>query len=120
VHKLVILIETSADPHFDQLWPQFLHRAESIPGLRREATSRVSQVLFGNLVCDLMHELFFDSRAALQQGLSSPEGQEAGRLLQGMTRGRMVLLMAEHTEDNLENIQRYRKPQGESDAPAQG
>jgi hypothetical protein len=118
MHKLVILIESSADPHFDQLWPQFLHRAESIPGLRREATSRVSQILFGSLVCDLIHELYFDTYAAMQQGLSSPEGQEAGRLLQAMTRGRMALLMAEHTQDDLENIQRYRKTQSESDAPA--
>ena len=118
MYKLVILIE-STDPHFDELWPQFLHRAESIPGLRREATSRVSQVLFGDLLCDLIHELYFDSYADLQHGMSSPEGQEAGRLLQGMTRGRMVLLMAEHTEDDLENIKRYRKPKSEPDVSAQ-
>ena len=47
MHKLVILIESTADPAFDQNWPQFLHHAERIPGLKREATSRVTQVLFG-------------------------------------------------------------------------
>jgi hypothetical protein len=109
MHKLVILIDSTADPAFDQAWPKFLHHAERIPGLKREATSRVSQVLFGNLACDMIHELYFDSFADMQQGLSSPDGQEAGRLLQGMTAGRMSLLFADHHEDNIENIRRYRK-----------
>jgi hypothetical protein len=115
MHKLVILIESTADPSFDQNWPQFLHHAERIPGLRRESTSRVRQVFFGNLVCDLIHELYFDSFTALQQGLASPPGKEAGRLLQSMTGGRMALLIADHTEDYIENIRRYHKPQSEAD-----
>lgn len=110
MHKLVILIETGSNPQFDQLWPQFLHHAERIPGLQREATSRVSQVLYGSLAYDMIHELYFDSFADMQQGLSSPEGKEAGRLLQGMTGGRVVLLFADHLEDALDNIRRYQKP----------
>ena len=119
MHKLVILIESTADPSFDQTWPQFLHHAERIPGLVRESTSRVGQVLFGSLACDMIHELFFDSSAALRQGLASPEGQKAGQLLQSMTGGRVALLFAEHTEDNIENIRRYQKSQSEADESAQ-
>lgn len=116
MHKLVILIESSANPQFDQLWPQFLYHAERIPGLRREATSRVSQVFYGNLACDLIHELFFDNYTAMHQGMASPEGQQAGRVLQSMTGGRVVLLFADHAEDDVENIRRYQKPNSETHA----
>jgi hypothetical protein len=85
-----------------------LHAAESIPGLRRESTSRVSKVLFGDAQYALIHELFFDSLAILQAGLASPAGSEAGRLLQDMTGGRVKLLIADHSEDDLENIRKYR------------
>jgi hypothetical protein len=119
MHKLMILIESTADPSFDRNWPQFLHHAERIPGLRREATGRVSQVLFGEMACDMIHELYFDSYTAMQQGLVSPEGQEAGRLLQHMTRGRMSLLLVDHNEDDIENIRRYQKAQKGTDESAQ-
>jgi len=109
MHKLVILIESTADPSFDQNWPQFLHHAERIPGLRREATSRVTRVLFGDVSYDLIHELYFDTLDTLQRGLASPHGRQAGQLLQSMTRGRMALLFADHNEDSIENLRRYQK-----------
>lgn len=117
MYKLIILVESTADPSFGDNWPKFLHQAESIPGLRREATCRVNQVLFGDLPCALIHELYFDSYAALQFGLASIAGKEAGRLLQEMTRGRVRLLLADHTEDDLENILKYRNE--ERDAKSQ-
>lgn len=118
MHKLVILIESTAEPSFDQNWPQFLHHAERIPGLRRESTSRVNQVLFGEVTFDLIHELYFDSFTAMQQGLASPHGQQAGRLLQSLTGGRMTLLFANHNEDSIENLRRYHKSQNEADETA--
>jgi hypothetical protein len=108
MHKLIILIESTATPDFHVFWPRFLHSAENMPGLRREATSRVSHVLYGELQCALVHELFFDSFPALQAGLASAPGKEAGQLLQEMTGGRVHLLIADHTEDNLEHIRKYR------------
>jgi hypothetical protein len=108
MHKLIILVETTASSDFHDLWPRFLHVAENIPGLRREATSRISQILFGDLQCSMIHELYFDSFASLQSGLASEPGKEAGRLLQEMTRGKVRLLIADHSEDNLENIRRYK------------
>jgi uncharacterized protein (TIGR02118 family) len=111
MHKLVILIEQLEDwTTFDDAWPQFLHAAEQMPGLRLEATSRVDVSLFGKLTYALMHELFFDSREAAQQAMASAEGRETGRLLQVMTRGRMSLFLADHKEDNLENIRKHRTP----------
>ena len=108
MHKLIILIESTSAPGFHNFWPRFLHAAESIPGLRRESTSRVSQVLYGDARFALIHELYFDSPEVLQHGLASPAGQEAGRLLQEMTGGNVKLLIADHSEDELENIRKYR------------
>jgi hypothetical protein len=108
MQKLIILLESTATPDFHVFWPRFLHAAESMPGLRREATSRVNQVLFGDWQCALIHELFFDSYPALQLGLASDAGKEAGRLLQEMTSGRVRLLISDHSEDNLDHIRKYR------------
>jgi hypothetical protein len=108
MHKLIILVESTTTPDFHVFWPRFLHAAENIPGLRREATSRVSQVIYGEMQCSLIHELFFDSYPILQHGMASESGQEAGRLLQEMTSGRVKLLIADHSEDELENIRKYR------------
>ena len=112
MHKLVILIEPPEDyAAFDETWPKFLHVAERMPGLRRESTSRVDSVLYGSVDCTIIHELYFDSLAAIQEAMSSPEGRAAGELLQQMTAGRMTLLYADHKEDNLENILKHRRPE---------
>lgn len=108
MHKLIIFIESTVTPDFHVFWPRFLHAAENMPGLRRESTSRVNQVLFGDLQCALIHELYFDSYPALQLGLASEFGKQAGALLQEMTAGRVRLMVADHSEDNLENIRKYR------------
>jgi hypothetical protein len=113
VHKLVIIIESTAIPDFHVFWPRFLNAAENIPGLQREATSRVSRVLYGDLECSMIHELFFDSLASLNSGLASESGKEAGRLLQEMTNGRVKLIITDHSEDDLENIRKY-KAMGEN------
>lgn len=109
MYKLIILVESTSTPGFHDFWPRFLHAAEGIPGLRREATSRVSSILYGDVQYALIHELYFDSLPALQSGLASPSGKEAGSLLQEMTRGRVKLLIADHSEDNMDNIRKYRK-----------
>ena len=109
MHKLVILLFATKSPTFDTRWPEFLHAAERIPGLRREATSHVSRLLYGELRCELIHELFFDSFADLDRGLKSPEGERAGQILQAITGGRMVLLLADHSEDELQRIHSFQR-----------
>jgi uncharacterized protein (TIGR02118 family) len=123
MYKLVILIETPndlslRDRSFDDRWPQFLHLVEQIPGLQREATSRVDQVVYGKGEISMIHELYFESLEELQQGMTSPAGQEAGRVLQEMTGGRVTLLFADHKQDELENILKYRKEQTKEDGDA--
>jgi hypothetical protein len=106
--KLVIMIEFIDDwEQFFSTWPEFLHLAEAMPGLQREASSRIEQILYGDLKAVWMHELFFDSSPAAQVAMASLPGQAAGRLLQQMTGGRLALFFADTNEDDLENIRRY-------------
>jgi hypothetical protein len=116
VHKLIILIESTSTPGFHNFWPRFLHAAENIPGLRRESTSRINQILFGDVQYALIHELYFDSLPALKDGLASTSGVEAGRLLQDMTGGRVKLLIADHSQDDIENIRKYRKDEWDANS----
>jgi uncharacterized protein (TIGR02118 family) len=109
MHKLVIWIEEPDDwATFDETWPQFLHHAESMPGLCREVTCRVDSVLYGRGDIALIHELYFDSMQALQEAMTSPSGSAAGKVLQSMTGGRMTLFYADHKEDDMENIRKYK------------
>jgi hypothetical protein len=109
MQKLVILLEgLESQPEFDEAWPQFLHLAEQMPGLLRESTSRVSRVLYGSLNCTMIHELYFENLEALQQALASQPGQQAGQLLQRISKGRLSLLVGDHNQDDLENISKHR------------
>ena len=116
MYKLIILIEPPTDPVlFDESWPTFLHQAEKMPGLVREATIRVVNVLFGDRQYNMLHELFFDSHADLQAAMVSPQGRVAGHILQKITEGQMSLLVAEHREDDIENIRKYQLPDTDDD-----
>ncbi|MBN2549787.1 MAG: EthD family reductase [Anaerolineales bacterium] len=108
MHKVVILIEPSQEwLENEKKWPTFLHLAEDMPGLRREAISYVARFLGGATPFMQMHELFFDSLAEAEQALNSPQGKAAGRTLREMTGGHMTLFLAEHKEDSLEHIRSY-------------
>ena len=118
MHKLVILVETPEDEAaFNDEWPLFLFLAERMPGLRREATSHVDKILFGSSSFSLIHELYFDSFDSLKEAMNSQEGRLAGTQVQKMTHGRMVLLLADHAEDNLEHIQQFTRKDGETPQP---
>jgi hypothetical protein len=109
MHKLVILIEALDNwEAFEDGWPEFLHQVEEMPGLLREATSRVDDFLFGRCAYSQVHELFFETLEEARQAMVSPQGRAAGRLLQQMTGGRMTLFFADHKEDDLTNIRKYR------------
>ena len=115
MHKLMILIEPPPDSAaFDDSWPQFLHLAERMPCLRRETTSRVERLLYGRSGYFLIHELYFDSWAALQEAMGCAVGREAGELLQRISGGRLTLLLADHKEDELENIRQHSLPEKSS------
>lgn len=97
------------EAHFDEMWPDFLHVSERMPGLIMEATCRVESILYGDYHPTLVHELYFDSVEDIKNAMRSPEGRIAGELLQKMTGGRMSLIIADHKEDQIENIRRYQK-----------
>lgn len=110
MYKLMILVPPHIQgPTFDDGWPEFLHAAESMPGLLREATTRVTSSLYGTQEMGTVHELFFASQADLQNAMASPEGITAGQIIQQLTQGQMTLLIAEHREDNIENLRQYRQ-----------
>ncbi len=113
MHKLVILVDSTVDPQaLEQGWAEFLHQAEAMPNLRQEMSSRVNVHLFGSSSYQLMHELIFDTAQDLHQAMASESGRNAGRLLQSITGGKLVLFLADHKEDDLENIQKYESQNG--------
>ncbi len=110
MYKLVILIEKSVEAAvLDQGWPEFLHNAERMPGLLRESTSRVDVHLYGGAEYQVQHELFFNSPEEARQAMASEAGRAAGRILQQLTGGRLVLFFADHREDDLVNIRKHRQ-----------
>ena len=110
MYKLLILISPAAEgPALDKGWPEFLHHAEAMPGLQREAAGQVTQHLYGQMPVGRVHELFFENRAALQAAMSSTAGVEAGKVLQRITGGHITLLIVEHREDSIENLRQYRQ-----------
>ena len=116
MYKLVILIEAQEDnDRFDRRWSEFLAAAEAMPGLRREATSRVDRVLHGGVQVQMFHELYFDSLKEAAAAMGSPHGEKAGQILQEITGGKVSLFLADHTQDELSNIRRHQHPQ--DDAP---
>ncbi len=116
MYKLVILVEQLQDEtQFNEMWPEFLHVSERMPGLIMEATCRVESTLYGSYQPALLHELFFESVDDIKKAMISPEGRTAGELLQRMTGGRMSLIIADHKEDNIENIRRFQGLDNDAD-----
>jgi hypothetical protein len=102
VHKIVILIDPLYnETAFKQGWPVFLAQAQKLPGLRRESTSHVTNMLAGRLDYTLVYELFFDNLEDMKASLSTPAGRAAGAKLQEITRGRAVLFYADYIENQV-------------------
>ena len=110
MYKLMIIIPTDIeDPMLNDRWPDFLHAAESMPGLLREASVRVVTSLFGSHEINMVHELFFGTLTDLQEAMQSPDGLLAGQIIQELTQGQMTLLVGEHREDDIENLRNYQQ-----------
>ncbi len=114
MYKLVILIEPLDDTSaFESSWPDFLHHSERMPGLRREATSRVDAMVYGQVPVALHARAVLRQPGLAQQAMTSLHGRQAGKVLQQITQGKMTLFFADHKEDELANIQRYQRPEEE-------
>ncbi len=117
MHKLIILVGPIADTlEFSEGWPEFLHHAEEMPGLIREAAIRVQATLYGDQDISMIHELFFENQEALQNALAAPQGRLAGYILQKITEGKMTLLSAEHKEDDIDNLRKYKQEEPDADS----
>jgi uncharacterized protein (TIGR02118 family) len=86
---------------FEERWShEFVPRAERMPGICRVTVSRVYGGPAGPADLHLVHEFFFDDADALQRGLVSPEGVEAGRALINIAGSFVSLCFAEHLEED--------------------
>ncbi|GAB4503206.1 MAG: hypothetical protein Fur0043_01980 [Anaerolineales bacterium] len=85
---------------FERGWQKFLGLAEQMPGLRKEVVSDMEEKVFGppDVNYRKIHELYFDSREALEAALNSEAGQRAGQWLHSFTQGRFLLVIARHME----------------------
>lgn len=116
MHKLVILIEPQEDWNkFEQDWPKFLKLAENMPGLMRETSTPIQRVLHGKFAVSMIHELYFNNMDDLRIAMDSPQGQEAGKILQIITGGQVTLLFGDHLEDELANIRTHQTSSEETD-----
>ena len=109
MYKLVILfLPPLAWSAFDKGWQKFLGLAEQMPGLRKEVVSDIDEQVFGpaSMNYKKLHELYFDSREALEDALTSETGQEAGQWLQSFTQGRFLLFIAKHMEATPEQFKK--------------
>ncbi len=103
MHKLTIFFYPPLEDRkfeFQADWQKFMGLAEKMPGLRRETVSDVQQFIYGSQGHRYakIHELYFDTRAALDAALNSEAGQAAGAWLHEFTRKRFTLLIVEHKE----------------------
>ena len=101
MYKLVILfLQPLVGATFEQGWQKFLGMAEKMPGLCKEAVGDIDELVFGaqSLSYKKIHELYFDSREALEEALASEAGQNAGQWLHSFTQGRFALMIAKHME----------------------
>jgi uncharacterized protein (TIGR02118 family) len=97
--KVIFILHRRADHTREQCYeqwagPQHTSIVKSVPGLRRWVQNRVSNAS-NRSACDGIGELWFDSPAALEQALNSPEmtaaGEDAKRFLD-MERTAMVIV----------------------------
>lgn len=102
MHKLMVLVRPPSDVlEFDTRWSQdFVRVAESMPGLRRVAVSRITGGLKEKVDLHMVHEFFFDDAEAVREAMASPEGQSAGRALMAFGADYVTLCFAEHLEED--------------------
>ena len=109
MYKLVILfLQPFAWATFEDGWQKFLGLAEGMPGLVKESVGDVDQLVFGppNLNYKKIHELYFESKEALEAALASEAGQRAGQWLHSFTQGNFLLMIARHLDATPEEFKK--------------
>ena len=107
--QLLILIPSNVElKKLDLGWPEFLSAAEKMPGLIRESITTVSRSLSGTSPILRCYSFVFPDQQTLQEGLTSPSGQEAGKIIHQLTDGKGIILTADYLEDEISNINKFR------------
>lgn len=101
MRKLLLLFKAVPDAlTLQSRWSQeFVPLAEAMPGVRRMVVNQnlVSPAGLADFV--LIHELYFDSQAALTAAMMSEAGVRAGQKLIDIARDGVIILFADHQED---------------------
>ncbi|MEW5829304.1 MAG: EthD family reductase [Chloroflexota bacterium] len=107
MYKLMIFFQTPKDPdRFQRNWQIFLGMVEKLPGVQGEVITRFEKPLYGGIPFHMLHEVYFETREALDEALKSTAGQAAGMFLQNVTGGRVSILAAEHQFAKPEDFKR--------------
>lgn len=107
--QLLILIPSTVDvKKLDLGWPEFLSTAEKMPGLLKESITTVTHSLSGTSPILRCYSFTFADNQSLQEGLTSPSGQEAGKIIHQLTDGKGIILTADFLEDAISNINKYK------------
>ncbi|MBI3243534.1 MAG: EthD family reductase [Chloroflexi bacterium] len=83
MYKLTILFRHPADlGKFEEIWPDFVHFAEAMPGVLRVEVSSSLTSPEGPSEFYKIHEFYFDNKAAMDKAMMSEKGVRAGNVLQ--------------------------------------
>jgi uncharacterized protein (TIGR02118 family) len=95
--KLVALYRKPADPAaFDKAYFEtHVPLVKKVPNLRRVNVARVTGAPRGEPEYYLIGEMYFDSKAAMDAAMASPENAEAGKNLMSFARGLVTFVYAE-------------------------
>ena len=100
MYKLTILFRHPPDlAKFEETWPDFVHFAESMPGVLLVEVSSNLASPEGHAEFYKIHEFYFADRAAMDKAMMSEKGVRAGGVLQVLAPGNYILLFAEAQED---------------------
>ena len=105
MYQLLILLPLDVDTNaFDEGWPKFLDLIEKLEGLQKETISRIDRAIYGNNQIQRIYSFIFSDKHAFEKALTSPEGEEAGKLIHQISGGKVILLSSYYLEDSLGNI----------------
>ncbi|MBM4424514.1 MAG: EthD family reductase [Chloroflexi bacterium] len=101
MYKLTILFRTPPDiAKFEDDWAlKFVPFVEAMPGVQRIEVSHIDGGPAGPSEFYKMHEVYFETREAMDKAMNSEKGTRAGFALQAIAKGLFTLLFAHTLED---------------------
>jgi hypothetical protein len=114
MYQMVIILPATLDlKKFDEGWPEFLEKAEQMPGLIQESVTRFDQVLFGEGNIQRFYSFSFNDRESLEQALTTEVGEKAGNILHIISNGNITILSGEYQTDTMNRINSFSSQTGD-------